>query len=163
MRTLIAIVVVVLLIVIAIGISRDWFTFHSRENPNDDKVTFGVDLDKAKFHADTRAAQQKLQEDKEAAEKKAKELAAKADEQTTTEKTISGTIAKIDAADNRLAVTATDNKELNIFVDSSTKIRRKNEVLQLNDLRAGNEITAAYMAKDGKNLAKSITVESATP
>jgi hypothetical protein len=166
MRTLAGVLLVLLAVVIGIGVYREWFTFVSKPNPADDqKVTLGVDVDKTKIREDTSAAEKKTRELADEAAKKAKEAADAADKRAKSlveEQTASGTIEKIDMADNRIAVMIKDNKELTVQVVAGTKIQRKDELMDLKDLHAGDHVAIVYVAKDGKNVAKSITVERAT-
>jgi len=151
MRRFIIFVLALLVVVVAIGIYRDWFNFGKQDDPGSDKTRLSVEVDK-----------RKIEQDAEALKQQAKELGQRANIDTgNKEETATGTVSKVDSAAQRLMIVTSDNKELTVNVDASTKLRAKDGPMSLNDLRAGERVTVVYSVKDGKKIAQSVTAQAA--
>jgi Cu/Ag efflux protein CusF len=155
-------VVILLLIVGGVGFYLGWFNFEKKKDTGDDKVTFSVEVDK-----------QKIKDDAAAAEKRAKEIGAdlkeKASESTETarkklnesaaQQTVAGRINRVDPASNRVTVMTADNKEMTFQVEPATTLRLQDASAVLKEFREGDRITVVYAVQDGKNIARSVSVE----
>ena len=149
MRRLLGTIVVLIGIVIIIGIWRDWFQFRSHSN-DDHMDTFSVDVNR-----------QKLREDTAAAEKSARHIGDRIRENAEgilPEHSASGRIAHVWPMDKDLRIVTSENKELALKVEPNTKIIENEQAMQLDGLREGERVWVVYAIKDGKNVARSITI-----
>jgi len=154
MRKVFITAVVLVGAVIALGIHLGWFSFSARSSPDNDKISLGVEINKAKAKEDVQAAKEKAKEFGD----KVKEIA---DALVRTE-TVKGTIVSLAEGDRRFEVKTSDEKEVTIYVEPSAKVRLKDKRLELKDLRTGDQVAVVCQVKDGKHTAQSITVERGT-
>ncbi len=143
-----AIVVLAVLVIgglVVLGFSRDWF-----------HVTVNED----KMKEDSEEAKEKVQELGKQIKDKAGETADKARGKagTTTQgvETASGSVKKVEAADNRFLMTTADNTELTLYTSASSTIRLNDQQVGLGDLRIGDAVKVDHGLKDGKDLATSV-------
>jgi len=73
---------------------------------------------------------------------------------------VSGTITLIDAQAGTLTVKGKKG-EINLTTDEKTIVKEGKEKKSLSDLKTGDKVSASYIAKDGKNIAKLIAVKPA--
>jgi hypothetical protein len=151
MRKLIIVLIALFVAVAVFGFYLNWFNVSTRHDAEDDnKVTVGLEIDKDRIKQDT-----------EAARRKAQDLADKTKNARTGAETAKGTIVRVEEQDQRLTVMTTENKELTIQMDSSSKVRIKAREAPLTELREGDRVTVVFEVKNGHNIARSVTVESA--
>jgi hypothetical protein len=55
-----------------------------------------------------------------------------------------------------------DQKEMTIQVDPSSKLRLRDTEVQFSDLRVGDRVKVTYQIKDGKKIAQTVAAERAT-
>lgn len=72
------------------------------------------------------------------------------------EKQITGEVKAVDTAAKTITVVKKD-MEVVITVDDKTTITINKEKKALSDVKAGDTVTVAYVEKEGKKIAKSIT------
>ncbi|HEV3143913.1 MAG TPA: hypothetical protein VGZ47_08530 [Gemmataceae bacterium] len=152
MRRILGTLVVLAAIVVGVGIWRDWFHFRSQSSTNDDQTTtFSVDVNR-----------QKIQDDKAAAAESARQLGERIQEGAqgiASGHSARGHIAKVGPMDNRVLVVKTsDDKELTLQLEPTTKIFGNEQAMQYQDLHEGEHIWVTYSIQDGKNIARSITI-----
>jgi Cu/Ag efflux protein CusF len=94
--------------------------------------------------------QDKMKGDTEAAKETA--------DQSKGARTATGRVKKVEAADSRFLMTTGDNEELTMYTGPSSKLRRNDREVKLEQLQAQDEVEVGYDRKDGKNLAASVTV-----
>jgi len=154
MRTLFFTVVLLLVIAFGVATYRDWVDFSTKKSTQDgNKVTLSLELDPEKMHGDTEAVKQKA---KELTETVKENLGAPARTES-----IKGQVVRVEMAAQRFVRANREKKELTIHVDPSSKIRLNGAEIQLEDIQAGDQVTVAFRVQDGKNIARSVTVERA--
>lgn len=151
MKKLLLLVVVLIIATVGFGFYRGWFKFTAKEDPKDQKVDVGVKVDVAKVKADVGKASEKA----EALGEKAKEKIEGISKDTTAK----GEVDSIDDKDSSFTLTTADSKKLTLHVDADSKIQLNKEAIALTKLRKGDRVSATYHVKDGKNLARDVTVE----
>jgi hypothetical protein len=131
-------------VVLVVGWFRGWVTFTKHSDTADDKVQYGVTIDK-----------EKAKRDKENLARKADDAIHGRDESKP--ETVTGTIGSIDA-NQRLVLKTGSKADLKLEVDQSTQIKVNERTSGLTDLHVGDEASVDYVAKNGKNVARSIAV-----
>jgi len=74
---------------------------------------------------------------------------------------VTGEITAIDAAAKTFTVKGRKGDVI-LSIDDKTKIMAGSEIKTLADLKAGVKVTAKYTESDGKNIAKSIEIKTAS-
>jgi hypothetical protein len=136
MRAFLIIVAVLIIAGVGLAFYQDWFH---------------LTVDKDKMQADTAGAKDKVQAvvDKVKGKTGSKDAGAK---------TVTGTVNKVEAGDNRFSMTTTDNDKLTLYADPSFKLRRNDQDVELGQLEVKDEVKVTYEAKDGKNHVTSVAV-----
>ncbi|MBI4688795.1 MAG: hypothetical protein HY754_00760 [Nitrospirae bacterium] len=98
-----------------------------------------------------------IAEEKKAAEPAKKEAAPA---KTTATVKANGEVKAVDAAANSITITRKKG-DLTVVADKDTVIKVGKEKKTLADVKVGDKATVMYSEKDGKNVAKSITVSAA--
>ena len=142
MRGFFAAVFVLLIIAVGLGFYLHWF---------------GVSVDKEKMNEDLTVAKADIKGVEKGIENKVH--SAKDGSATTASggQTATGKVSKVELADDRFQMTTTDNKDVTIYLDASSKVRLKGAESKLEALEREDEVKVAYDIKDGKNLATSVT------
>jgi hypothetical protein len=152
MRYVFLTALVLIAAVLGLGFYLEWFKVWTKPgSPDGQKVTLGLEVDKARIQEDTQAAQRRAQEFGAAVRKSLSALAGA--------ETVKGKVVKVEETDQRFTLTTADNKELTIQVDPSSKLRLNDTEVQTKDLQAGDRVTVVYQVKDGNNIAQSVTIE----
>jgi hypothetical protein len=75
---------------------------------------------------------------------------------------VAGEVVSVDAANNSFVVRETlkdkSTKEITIDCQPGTKIMLTGKTATLNELMAGDHVTVAYTASNGKNMAQSVSI-----
>jgi hypothetical protein len=150
MRRLLGTLAIIVIIVVVVGVYRDWFHFTRSQDQGGETLDLGVQVDK-----------QKIKEDQQALENKAKEFGGQLRDKAAPEEKATGTIAQVDPTAQRVVVRTTDQKEITVYLESATKVRLNDAQASLKEVHEGDRATVNYSAKDGKNYARSISVERA--
>lgn len=153
MLRLLGFLVVLIALVVGAGYFLGWFGFSTQRNtPNNEKLTVSLEVDSEKIKEDAETARQKAKAIGDSVQDSIAQVGAE---------TAKGTIVSIHEAENRFVVRTMDKKELTLQMEPSAKARLNNQEVGLKDFRAGDPVTVVYKVKDGKNLARSVTVERA--
>jgi hypothetical protein len=154
MRRLIGTAVILIAIFAGLGFYFDWFKVYTQKTaPTEDKTKITLEIDK-----------EKMKEDTDAAKDKAGQLGEKVKEKVDTlvgAETARGTVSKVQEAGDRFTVTTSDNKELSFETETSSQIRRDDKEVPAKDLKVGDPVTVEFKVKNGKKVARSITIERA--
>lgn len=147
--------VVLLALGFGVGLYLDWFHLSVKRPAaeGDKKLTVSLEVNT-----------EKVKDAAEAAKQKGKEIGAAIKEKIDTvagTETAKGTVVKVEEAEHRLTVMTSENKELTVLVEESSKVRLKDAPMQLKDLQEGDEVTVIYTVKDGKNIARAVTADRA--
>lgn len=114
---------------------------------------FKISVDEGQIKHDTQAAQEKV-----------KELGQEAKQAVTGEKTpagpttASGQIKQLAPTGDHLILETADKTDLTVYLDAATKVTRNNKPTKLRTIKPGEKAEVVYQAKDGKNVAQSITL-----
>jgi hypothetical protein len=154
MRAIRIIVLLLLVALVGLGFYRDWFHFTREQSPEDGKEAVRLEVNKDKI-------QQDLNKAKQQAGKIGAEVKDKLSVHSTTE-TAKGAITKVEDANHHFLLRTSEQKELTIQVEPTSRIRLRDTQIQLQDLRVGDQVTVTYQVKEGKNIAQTVTVERAT-
>jgi hypothetical protein len=147
MRSLFSTLVFLAVIFLLVGWWRGWITFTKQSDADRHEVGVGVILDKEKAKEDADKLGQKADQAVKQADNKKSQ---------TGPDTTKGTISSIDS-NRRLVVRTTNNTEVKIEVDASTRITLNDSTAAFTDLRVGDEATVTYEPREGRNIAKSVT------
>jgi len=151
MRKTITTLVFLVIVMIGLGFYLHWFDLSTASDAQQDKININLNIDKGKIKADAETAKEKSGELAQRLEKKADDISAK-------DQTAQGKVAAVD--DKESSFTLTDKrKELTIHLDATNaKIRLRGAEAHLKDLRTGDEVSVVYRVTDGKNIARSVTI-----
>jgi len=138
----IGIIVVCLCLIGGVGYYLNWFSFS--ETKTDNK---GIEI-----HGKINTP--KIQTDL----KKVEEKASDEIHHLFGEKTIVGTIQKIDSASEELTIRDKKDKDVTVKLETGTKIKIMDKAGTLSDLKAEDSVSVTYEAKKDGNVAKTVTV-----
>ena len=150
MRRLLGSLVVLIAIVVVIGIWRGWFDFRSNSREGDGNRTYSVDVNRTQIAKDTAVVGQSARQVGERIKENVENVAG--------QHSANGIIIRVERKDKLLQIRTSENKELTIAIEPSTKIVENEESVQLDGLRDGERVWITYSVQDGKNVAQSITV-----
>jgi hypothetical protein len=125
MKTLIVVVVLVVAGIVGVGFYRGWFLFESQGTKDKPGIAFSVD-------------NKKLKSDKDAANKKMKELGQQVTGQPAKSSSMDGTVVSVEG--DQLAMTNSDGKEHSHPLAAGVKMTCDGKVCTAADLKSGMKI-----------------------
>jgi translation initiation factor IF-1 len=153
MRHFLTLLVVLFLIVAGVGWYRGWFTMGLRNDSSDDKVDVNVSIDRAKIRSDTQAAQERTRELGERVTRQAREVVKSPEEETAR-----GNVIDVLPEMRQVRVRLEDGVQtFEVPENSTVRLQAKSGMLE--QLKPGDRVTVIYQMKDGKRVARSLTVE----
>ena len=157
MRGFLFLLLVLVVAFVALGFYQGWFRFGGdRDNAGSDKETKVLTVNKDKMKEDLERMKDKAKElgskIKDEAAKVVDKVKEKVAPKSAGEHTATGTVKRVEPADNRLVLTTADDKDLVLHLTADVWTK-------LGDLKAGDKVTVTYREQDGKNEATAVTVE----
>ncbi len=156
MRKLIFTLLVVVLIVAGLGFYLGWLHFGTERDREGNLIGVRVDINRGKIRNDTQTVR------KEAGNlgRKVKEGAEEASEAIRhAPSSLTGDVTAIHANESRLTVRTADGRLHDVAVTGTTRIRRNEVSVPLNQLMAGDRVVVSYRQENGRPVAESITVQ----
>lgn len=145
----IGIVVVCLGLAFGLGLYFQWFTI-AASNTDSRTSDVRVAIDKNKVDKDVKAVKDKVDKAEKAVNDEFHNLLG--------DKTMEGTIQKIETAKEELTVRDNKNQDVTIKLDPATKIKISDKAGALSDLKTDDPVSVKYETKKDGNVARTITV-----
>jgi hypothetical protein len=74
--------------------------------------------------------------------------------------TAKGKVKRVDLADHRCVVETAEHQELTLYTDEASKVFQNDKPVGPDALREGQQVTAAYQVKNGKNFVTRMTIQA---
>jgi ribosomal protein S1 len=150
MRSLLALLFLLLIVLAVVGYFRGWFFVSTADDLRRDEVNVNVKVDT-----------EKVKEDVDAARKSARELgndANKALKETTGADTVKGTVS--DVRPDQFSVKQDDGMVVTILRNGATKSATDNAAAEL---KVGDRVRVDCIDQNGQRAARAINIERSTP
>ena len=130
--------ILILLIIFVAGIFLGWFTV-SASSRDGSRPNVHITVDKEKMQDDVASVKDKVTS-------------------AVSEKTVSGTIRRVETAARELVVSDSERRDITVRVTSSTDIRIGDRSVTIDEIRADDPVSVVYEERKDEKVARRISV-----